>query len=105
MGAFVGGVVLLHIFKIRYLDYYEIVKDKKIEEPVDEVVAEETISKIENKESTKNKIVLEKKQERIVIRDPKHTEYKFFSGVGKVMLWFIKMMACMLLSCFAFLWF
>ena len=102
LGAFVGGVVLLHIFKIRYLDYYEIVKDKKIEEPVDEVVAEETISKIENKESTKNKIVLEKKQERIVIRDPKHTEYKFFSGVGKVMLWFIKMMACMLLSCFAF---
>lgn len=100
LGAFACAVIILHIFKIRYLDYYEIVRDSKEEDKLEELT-ELDDENIEDKNSKKNKIVLEKKQERIVIRDPKHTEYKFFSGVGKVLLWFIKVMACLILCCFS----
>ena len=100
LGAFASAVIILHIFKIRYLDYYEIVRDSKEEDKLEEL-NELDDENIEDRNSKKNKIVLEKKQERIVIRDPKHTEYKFFSGVGKVLLWFIKVMACLILCCFS----
>ena len=99
MAMTVGGAVLLHVFKIRYLDYYEIVKEPKdnsVEEIVTEVEAKE-----ESQDNKKNKIILEKKKEKIVIRDPKHSEYKFISGLGKVLLWMVKFMACIVLGCFA----
>lgn len=98
MAMAVGGTVLLHIFKIRYLDYYEIVKqpnDNSVEEIVTEVEA-----KGEGKNNLKNKIILEKKKEKIVIRDPKHSEYKFFTGIGKMLLCFLKFIACLILGCF-----
>lgn len=92
----IGVVVLLHIFKIRYLDYYEIVKeevDTSVEEHVTEVEAKE----VEDNNDKKNKIILEKKKEKIVIRDPKHSEYKFLTGLGRVCLWFVKaIVACVL---------
>ena len=102
----VGCAVLLHIFKTRYLDYYEIVK-----EDIVEIATEEERSSAERKsevvidnhiENDKhNKIFLEKKKDKIVIRDPKHSEYKFITGLGKILLWFIKFMACLILGCFA----
>ena len=77
-GAFVLGLaIFLHIFKIRYLDYYEIVtKDEVInndeEEKHNEIVRE-------------GKKVIEQKREKIIVRDPKHSEYSFikflFNGV------------------------
>lgn len=95
----IGVVVLLHIFKIRYLDYYEIVKeevDTSIEEHVTEVEAKE----VENTNDKKNKIVLEKKKEKVVIRDPKHSEYKFLTGLGKVCLWIVKAVVALILCGF-----
>ena len=84
-----GVVVLLHIFKIRYLDYYEIVKEE-----VDNNV-EECVTELDNTNDKQNKILLEKKKEKVVIRDPKHSEYKFLTGLGKVCLWIVKaVVAC-----------
>ena len=98
MAMTVGGAVLLHVFKIRYLDYYEIVKEPK-DNSFEEIVTEvESVE--ENQDNKKTKIILEKKKEKIVIRDPKHSEYKFFDGIGKMLLWFLKFIACLVLGCF-----
>ena len=102
----VGCAVLFHIFKTRYLDYYEIIKEDKLENVIDEgySYAECKSVVVDDKriDSDKcKKIFLEKKKDKIVIRDPKHSEYKFIIGLGKILLWFIKFMACILLGCFA----
>jgi hypothetical protein len=96
----VGVIVLLHIFKVRYLDYYEIVKDEEPE--VEELVTEVEAKEIVQTEGKKNKIVLEKKKEKVVIRDPKHSEYKFITGLGKVCLWCIKAVIACILGGFVF---
>lgn len=69
-------IIMLHIFKTRYLDYYTIVKDDK----------EEYI------ESTEEKIT-NIKSEKIIIRDPKHGEYGFINGLLKFILICIKCFA------------
>ncbi len=77
-------VLEFHIFKIRYLDYYEIVNDKTEEEKLDDNNQDiQEDKKVE-------KIFLEKKQEKIIIRDPKHSEYKFINGILRCILFMIK---------------
>lgn len=72
----VAIIILIHLFKIRYLDYFitiedQNVKEKKIEEP------------IEKKES---KYYVEKPKEKIIIRDPKHSTMGFFEFLIQVIL-------------------
>ena len=71
---FLAIIIILYIFKTRYLDYYEIVKDDK-EEYIEEKVEEE------------NKKI---KKEKIVIRDPKHSDYRFINGIFKCLIICIK---------------
>ena len=85
-GVIVGFVLLIHIFKIRYLDYFitiedEAVKTKKIEAPIDE--------KEQTKDPQERKFI-EKKKNTIIIRDPKHTSYSFFGSLAKIVVLFIK---------------
>ncbi len=73
-------VVFIHLFKIRYLDYFVTVEDqnatkKTIEEPI---------------EKKENKYYQEKSKERIIIRDPKHSTFKFFDVLGKFIILMIK---------------
>jgi len=75
---FLGITILLHIFKIRYLDYYEIVKENSNAENI-----------IIN-DNEKNKIMLEKKKEKIIIRDPEHSQSKFLTGIMKFIIMCIK---------------
>ena len=85
IGAVILGVViLLHIFKIRYLDYYVVVdKEEKDEEEIkDENVKEEKKDK---------KAKLERKEDKVIIRDPSHAGYGFISGLLKVILFIIKL--------------
>lgn len=79
----IGTVIFLHIFKTRYLDYYVIVKSNK-----EEIHNKEDN---ENKEIhlSKEKIYLEKK-EKIIIRDPNHSGYRFIKGLLKCVLFIIK---------------
>ena len=95
-----GIILIIHIFKIRYLDYYEIVKESVSEEL-------NTENKIDESEKKENKEILEKKIEKVVIRDPKHSEYRFTSGLLKCLLFFVKCFAllfaltlCITLICF-----
>lgn len=89
--AVIAGVgILLHIFKVRYLDYYVIVKCDIEEQPsISSSSSEENLETIKIDE----KKHLEKKQEKIIIRDPKHSQYKFISGLLKSVLFIIKLFA------------
>ena len=74
-----GALIFFHIFKIRYLDYYVIVKDK-------------TLEPSKNTKEVNDKIYLEKKPETIVIRDPKYSSYRFIKSIFKIMLFFFKIL-------------
>ena len=81
-----GLILLLHIFKTRYLDYYEIIKAE--DETTNEII--------------KENVVIEKPKEKIIIRDEKHSEYKFISGLLKVILFCIKIFVEFIGLCFCF---
>lgn len=92
LALILGVSIFLHIFKIRYLDYYEIVKEDNYSE--NSKYEEETVSE-DNKvlENKNEKKFIEKKKEKIIIRDPNHSEMKFLNGVMKLVIWCIKALA------------
>lgn len=77
-------VLILYIFKMRYLDYCVVEDDEK-----------KALKNVE-------------KNERIIIRDPKHSEYRFINYIAKVFVICVKLfvamfgiMFCFSLVCFA----
>jgi len=74
-----GITLILHIFKVRYLDYYLIIKDKEIEfdDEDEELKTDEDIKKIDKKNN-------------IIIRDPKHSGYRFISTLLSILLFGLK---------------
>lgn len=77
--AFIVGLcIMLHIFKIRYLDYF-VIEERNIEEKVEEI----EIVKEEKK-------VFERKEEKVIIRDPKDSKNGFISLFVKSILYMIK---------------
>lgn len=91
-----GTAILLHIFKIRYLDYYEIIKKDDNENIEKEDNIESNAKEVENDKN--KKIFLEKKKEKIVIRDPEHSQSKFLNGIVRIVLWSIKLMVALFAS-------
>lgn len=86
LAVVIGIIVFLHIFKSRYLDYYEIIKEKEIKEN-----NEEELSSSESSDNKKQTVFLENKKTKIIIRDPEHTQSKFLTGIMKAIIWFIKL--------------
>jgi len=76
-------ILVLYIFKIRYLDYYVIEESEK-----------KIIKNIEN-------------NEKIIIRDPKHSEYRFINYIVKVFVICVKLFVSMfgVMFCFSFVGF
>ena len=66
-------IIMVHIFKVRYLDYYDKAKNNSFE--TEEKSPEDTENKKENK---------------IIIRDQKHSEYSFINALFKVIIYIIK---------------
>lgn len=82
----IGLIIFIHLFKIRYLDYFITIEDnnvnkKTIEEPLDK-----------NKE--KDYIYEKAKKERIIIRDPKHSSMSFYNLLSKMIILILKFFAC-----------
>ena len=75
-------VIMVHIFKTRYLDYYDKIKKDCSNESKEEALLLEDVEK-EEKLEKKNKIYFKKNEDKIIIRDPKHSEYKFINGLFK----------------------
>lgn len=88
LALIVGIVLVLHIFRVRYLDYYVIVKNNEISEETKEIQNNEA-----NNQDAGSKVFLEKKKEKIIIRDPNHSEYKFISGLLKFIIISFKVIA------------
>ncbi len=76
-------IIIVHIFKIRYLDYYIIVDKDNLEE---EIVLEEESVQVDNKSSN----FTPKKEDKIIIRDEKHSSYSFMKGLANIFIFFIK---------------
>ncbi len=93
-------IVVLHIFKIRYLDYYEIVKPEiadaevESEDPAPETEANE-------QDEMKRKFLFSKSREKIIIRDPRHSSSKFLVSVMKVVVLFFKLILAVIGIAFA----
>ena len=77
-------ILVIYVYKIRYLDYY--LKDEKKEE----VKREKPELKNEEKYSPE-------KIDRVIIRDPKHSEYRFISGLLRLLTLFIKCIITLML--------
>ena len=91
-----GAIIFIHIFKIRYLDYFVTIEDKQttkksIEKPVEEQ---------SNKENEEERVFLEKKKNKIIIRDPVHSTYNFFYILAKFVIFVLKIMAVIILFAF-----
>ena len=71
---------MIYIFKVRYLDYFEVVDKEKTVKEEDKKIED---VKVEKK--------IERKEEKVIIRDPDHSGYKFINGLVKVLLFFIKL--------------
>jgi len=90
-------MILLHIFKTRYLYYYEKMKNKILNESDNE---KDETTKHEN-ERNNDKTLFKRDENKIIIRDPKHSEYKFINGIFKGIVTIIKFFVL----CFSFILF
>lgn len=93
----ISVILLLHIFKIRYLNYFEYTRENKIIN----VVENDNMETLD--ESRKRKKWFFKK-EHIVIRDPENSEYHLISGLIKILLIMLRVIAgeFSILLCFTF---
>ena len=85
-------IIMVHIYKTRYLDYYEKIK-KEVVEQEENLNEDDKILDISDKGEKidkKNKILFKKNEDKIIIRDPKHSEYKFINGLFKGIVGIIK---------------
>lgn len=90
-------IIVTHIFKTRYLNYYN--ESKK------EANSNENSEKIDI-DKTKNEEAFITDKKKIIIRDPKHSEYRFISGLFKLIIFIIKILSlflslffCLILIC------
>ena len=70
-----GCVIIFKVFKTRYLDYYIVVSD----DSVTEKVVEEPIKELK-----------EKKDYKVVIRDPEHSNFNLLKKIWNVFIFFLK---------------
>lgn len=80
-------VIMTHIFKTRYLYYYDKLRKEISNEDSDNKIKDEN-NKLEIEKN--NKILFKKDENKIIIRDPKHSEYKFINGLFKLIICIIK---------------
>ncbi len=96
--CFISSIIILtHIFKTRYLDYYMKIKDD-VNNKDKEQINYDISSTNEETVNNKNKILFKKNENKIIIRDPKHSEYKFINGLFKCLIGIIKFFVL----CFSF---
>lgn len=89
LASILGIVLFLYVFKIRYLDYYVIVKEKD-DNNKNEIDGDKNDNNNNDNSNTKNNYE-ERKREKIIIRDPENSRYGFFNGLVKCLVFFIKL--------------
>ncbi len=96
ISSIIGITILLHIFKIRYLDYYQIIREdsNKNEDKIED--------NKEEKSNDQHKKFIKDKTEKIIIRDPNHSQSRFLTGIAKIILLCIKGFTIFTGICFSF---
>lgn len=84
--------VIVHIFKVRYLDYFAKLKDNNIKEDEETLIQEEDVSKSKNC-NKENKAIKMPKEERIIIRDPKDSEDSLAYSILRIFVYGVKFFA------------
>ena len=79
-------IILIHIFKIRYLDYYNNISNDKEHDKVD---SSEKKNK-DSKDANHSNLDIKEKENRIIIRDPKHSASKFITMLFKIIVLVMK---------------
>ena len=88
----VSIIIITHIFKTRYLNYYEKIKEQKPKQDENN-----------NKETEKvNESITFKNNDKIIIRDSRHSEYNFINMMFKFIILIIKLFATWFGLCIAF---
>lgn len=87
--------ILSHIFKTRYLDYYSKIKKEyqKTGGINEDSKPKENESKESKSSNEKSRILFKQNENKIIIRDPKHSEYRFINGIFKIIILGIKFFA------------
>ncbi len=85
-------IIFTHIFKTRYLDYFAKLKKEINKESIDDANELKNINK-QKQVNDDNKILFQKNENKIIIRDPKHSEYKFINSLFKFIIGIIKFFA------------
>ena len=86
--------IIVHVFKTRYLDYYLKIKSETLrEEPSDLKEKAE-----HNKDSEDSKILFRSNENKIIIRDPKNSEYRFVHSIFKIFIFGVKCFALIILG-------
>ena len=98
-------IIMLHVFKTRYLDYYmgtrENVTLPQLEESDNTIESTQEKADKDKVSDVKTRKLFGKKEERVIIRDPKHSEYRFINALLKCIIVTVKL--CVLgLSSFLF---
>ncbi len=88
-------IVIIHIFKIRYLNYYD--------KSVNTVDSKNTKNKDNELGDREVKFDSNKKEEKIVFRDPNHEPFAFLSALSKIVIYVIKFCVCFVLLFVAFI--
>lgn len=90
-------IIMVHIFKVRYLDYFEKIKKRVKEENKPSELDDDTDKQNEANrivsQDNKNKISFKNNEEKIIIRDPSHSEYKFINSMFKLIILGVKFCA------------
>lgn len=82
----ISFIITIHLFKIRYLDYYITVEDKNIN------------NKILEKDNTEDKKIYKKdKQEKIIIRDAKHSTNNIINLLSKLIILLLKFISIIIM--------
>lgn len=104
----ISVIIVVHIFKIRYLNYYEEIINNETttyEDGSNDDNSDKNNSlEDDNKKSVKvkkEKIKLENREPRIVIRDKE--PFPFLNSLARMILWFIKFLVAMIGLFFAFI--
>ncbi len=82
-------IIMVHVFKTRYLDYYDKIKSSSMKENIAEDKKDEE-RKENNSIDKNNKILFKKNENKIIIRDPKHSEYGFISSLFFIIIVILK---------------
>lgn len=85
--AIIGIIVFIHLFKIRYLDYYVTITDNKVFEQTIEEPIEDNIN---------NSELIKSSTPKIIIRDPKHSSSRFIEFLANVLIVLFKIFVALL---------